>query len=219
MKNTHLKNLGMLSVVALIIGVCFYFSKNMNSDFNTKIAHGETSLESTSGGIATPVVATSSLDKISADISFLANLTSLEKIKIDTDFFNSKVFVSLKDNSVNIEKVNPGRLNPFAPIENTPITEVVSTEKIVTVAPSSVTDKSVILNGIINTTDGVTDIYFEYGKTNTLGTMTETVKTSLVGSFLKNVLGLSPKTNYFFKACAKINNITNCGETIPFTTK
>lgn len=219
MKKTHRKTLGMLLIVTLIIGACFHFSKNMNFASITNIAHGASDLESTSGGITTPVSTTSANDKISADISFLTNLTSLGNIKIDTNFFKDKAFTSLKDNSVTITKVEPGRINPFAPIENASIEVTIPVSKVITGNPTQITDKTAVLNGTINVTGGVTDIYFEYGKTETLGTVTENLKPSLVGSFIKNILGLTPKTNYFFRSCAKINGVANCGEAVSFSTK
>lgn len=219
MKKTHHKNLGIILIITLILGVCFHFSKNMNFASITNVAHGATSLESTSDGVTTPVTTTSADDKISADISFLTNLTSLGNIKIDTSFFKDKAFVSLKDNRVIINKVEPGRINPFAPIENVSVDTTIPVSKVITGNGTQITDKTAVLNGTINVVDGVTDLYFEYGKTETLGTVTETIKPSLVGSFIKNILGLTPKTNYFFRSCAKINSVANCGEIISFSTK
>ncbi|MDP4033348.1 MAG: hypothetical protein Q8P60_10935, partial [Pseudorhodobacter sp.] len=103
--------------------------------------------------------------------------------------------------------------------DNSKINNFLLTTKVVTDQSTQITDKTAVLNGTINTVVGVTDTYFEYGTTVDLGTITATVKQSLVGTFIKNVLGLTPKTNYFFKACAKINNIASCGEVVSFTTK
>lgn len=44
-------------------------------------------------------------------------LSLLNKIKLDTDFFNSKSFKSLDDFSVQLPSLEPGRNNPFAPLE------------------------------------------------------------------------------------------------------
>lgn len=216
MKKTHNKTtLIMFTIVILIIGICFHFSKNLNSGVIARVVYGAT-LESSS----TDTVTSSGSSKISEDISFLTTLIgSLEKIKIDTDFFTSKLFLSLKDNSISIGSVEPGRINPFFPMENSNINNTVFSLKVITDLPTEITDKEVMLNGTINTTDGVTNVYFEYGKTNTLGTVVTTIEPSLIGAFIKNILGLTPKTNYFYKACAKINNIANCGEIVSFSTK
>lgn len=44
-------------------------------------------------------------------------LSLLNKIKLDTDFFNSKSFKSLDDFSVQLPSLESGRSNPFAPLE------------------------------------------------------------------------------------------------------
>lgn len=205
-----------ISTVALFIGgVYLYFSNDLNSTL-TPVAFGS-SLESSTGAV--PLSAPVSVgDKISSDISFLTTLVSLKNIKIDTALFTNKSFNALENNAVKIEPVVAGRINPFAPISTNKTSSVVSVSKVVTDQPTQITDKTVSLNGTINTINGVTDTYFEYGTTTNLGTVTATVKQSLVGTFIKNVLGLTPKTGYFFKACAKINGIATCGEVVSFTT-
>jgi len=45
-------------------------------------------------------------------------LSLLNKIKLDTDFFNSKSFKSLDDFSVQLPFLESGRSNPFAPLSN-----------------------------------------------------------------------------------------------------
>ena len=203
-------------IVILIGGAYLYFSNDLNSGTIVPVAFGS-SLTSSTGVESFP--ASSFIgDKISSDISFLTTLVSLKKIKIDTSLFTNKSFNALQNNAVKIEPVIAGRINPFAPIDANMISNILSTSKVVTDQPTQVTDKTAVLNGTINTVSGVTDTYFEYGTTVNLGIVTAIVKQSLVGTFIKNVLGLTPKTNYFFKACAKINNIAFCGEVVSFTT-
>jgi hypothetical protein len=176
-------------------------------------------LASSSGTEIVPL-SDSSVDKISSDIAFLTTLVSLKRIKIDTKLFSNQSFNALENNSVKIEPVKPGRVNPFAPVGTDKVNgnNAISVAQVITDQPTQITDKTVIFNGTINTTNGVTDTYFEYGTTMNLGTVTPIVKQSLVGTFIKNVLGLTPKTNYFYKACAKINKIASCGEVVSFTT-
>lgn len=213
MKKTYRKFL-IISTIFIFIGITYiYFSNNLNT---TPIAFGS-SLTSSDGTEVIPV-SDGSVDKISSDISFLTTLVSLKKIKIDTAIFTNKSFNALQNNAVKIEPVVPGRINPFAPIEVSNTNNIVSTSKVITDAPTQITDKTAVLNGTINTVSGVTDTYFQYGTTTNLGTVTPTVKQSLVGTFIKNVLGLTPKTNYFYKACAKINGTATCGDVVSFTT-
>lgn len=206
-----------ISTIALFIGgVYLYFSNDLNIEAIVPVAFGSSLASST--GVNVLPVSLSPKDKISSDISFLTTLVSLKKIKIDTTLFTNKSFNALENNAVKIEPVIPGRINPFAPIDINKTNNVVSTPKVVTDQPTQITDKTVVLNGTINTLSGVTNTYFEYGTTMNLGTVTATVKQSLVGTFIKNVLGLTSKTNYFFKACAKINKVAFCGDVVSFTT-
>ena len=211
-----------ISTVALVLGGAYmYFSNDLSSTEIVPKAFGS-SLTSSSGVISDN---SSSLekDKISADIAFLTTLVSLKKIKIDTSLFTNKSFNKLQNNMVKIEQVTPGRINPFAMLGVLPGSSIsptsTSTSKVVTDAPTQITEKSAVLNGTINAVTSSTDsAYFEYGPTPTLGTTTPIVKQSLVGTFIKSVLGLTSKTDYFYKACAKINNTVACGEVVSFTT-
>jgi len=217
MKIIYKKFLIVSTIAIFIGGVYLYFSGNLNSETIIPVALGS-SLSSSTGTVTTSETSSSVGDKISSDISFLTTLVSLKKIQIDTSLFTNESFKLLKNNVVKIEPVTAGRVNPFAPISATKPNTVVTTPSVVTDQPTQITDKTAILNGTVNTTSGVTDTYFEYGKTATLGSITLTVEQSLVGTFIKNVSGLTPKTNYFFKACAKINNVALCGEVVSFTT-
>jgi CCR4-NOT transcriptional regulation complex NOT5 subunit len=211
-----------ISTIALFMGgVYLYFSNDLSSKDIVPVAFGS-SLTSSNGSTSAEAAEVSQGEKISSDVSFLSTLVGLKKIKIDTALFANKSFNRLENNAVQIEKVTAGRKNPFAPIgtgvSSSSGSASTSTSKVVTDQPTQITDKTVVFNGTINTTSGVTDIYFEYGTTTDLGTLTALVKQSLVGTFIKNILDLTPKTNYFYRACAKINNVVNCGDVVPFTT-
>lgn len=212
------KHKNILIIFLVIIstsGAYLFFSNDLNSEKIVPVAFGSSLVSTTT----TTDIPLSSLDgKIASDISFLTTLVSLKKINIDTTIFTNNFFNALKNNSVQIDPVVPGRANPFSPIEGE--NNTIMTSNIITDLPTQITDKTVILSGTINITNGVTDTYFEYGTTEqSLNNITTTAKPSLVGNFVKNVLGLTPKTIYYYKACAKINNLPVCGEIISFTTK
>ena len=213
MKNIYNKFLIISTILLFIGGIYLYLSKDLNSETIVPIALGS-SLESSN--VATPV--DTSKENIDSNISFLTKLASLKKINIDTTLFESTAFNSLKNNSVEIEKVAVGRVNPFAPTVDDSVNTSLPVSNVVTNQPTQVTDKTAILNGTLNITNNVTDLYFEYGNKPELGTTSEKIKQSLVGTFVKSISGLTSKTTYFFKACAKINNIASCGEVISFTT-
>lgn len=217
MKRAYNKFLVISTIFLALGGAYLYFSNNLNSEIIVPKAYGS-SLVSSDG--TSPVATTVPLsEKISSDISFLTTLTSLNKIKIDTSLFSDKSFSVLQNNAVKIDPVAPGRVNPFAPITNaTDTNNVVFTPNVTTDDPTSITNNAVVLNGTTNTLGGITDTYFEYGPTATLGTVVHTVKPSLVGTFIKNVLGLTPKTNYFYKACVKVNAVALCGDVVSFNT-
>jgi len=216
MKTKYGKFLIVSTIFILVGGVYLYFSKNLNSENIVPIAYGS-DLSSSSG--ADSSVTTSFIgNDIESDISFLTTLVSLKSINIDITLFSNKSFNALVNNAVKIEPVIPGRQNPFAPIDSINNGSVVPVSNIVTEQPTEITDKTATLNGTVNIASGVTDTYFKYGTTENLGTVTTIVKQSLVGTFIKNVLGLTPKTTYFFKACAKVNNIELCGDIVSFTT-
>lgn len=209
MKKDYTKILISISAIFLIFGLFTFYSTNSPFNLLNKFVYGA-SLDSTSSP--------SSSSKVSSDTFFLSALTSLGKIKIDQEFFQSEVFKSFVDNSVAINPVPPGRDNPFAPIgggiNSTP---VLSETKVITNQPSQILSNSAILNGIINIS-GVSSGYFKYGNTEDLKSLTEVTQSSVNGLFNKNILKLEPKTKYFFQACIKISNVESCGEVISFTT-
>jgi hypothetical protein len=156
-------------------------------------------------------------DAIGVDTAFLLKLTTLTKIRIDTSIFSDHAFQALNDNTVNLEPVAPGRPNPFAPIDTLVPVTASSLSPVVTSQATQVTSKTAILNGTINIA-GVSSTYFEYGPTEALGKLTPPVKQSLIGTFVTNVTGLSPKTTYFFRAVAKAGTVPIYGDIASFNT-
>lgn len=118
MKKIYNKFLIISTISLFIGGVYLYFSNNLNSDTILPVAVGS-SLDSSNdvNSDDSKEEDVSSLKKVNSDISFIKTLSSLKKIKIDTELFGDLNFSSLKDNRVNIGKVEAGRLNPFAPIQ------------------------------------------------------------------------------------------------------
>jgi len=205
----------------LVLGSGYlYISEEIRSGSLFGVAQGSSLASTTEDGTTSDTTATTSTNsKITSDISFLSTLVSLKKIKIDQTIFANNLFTRLKSNSVSIGTSIPGRPNPFAPIDESKITQTTTTPRVVTNQATQITATSAILNGVVSSANGVTDTYFEYGTTETLGQSTNMVKQqSLVGTFIKNILDLSSKTTYFFKACAKINGASVCGNIVSFTT-
>lgn len=216
MKTRYNKFLIVSTFFLILGGVYLYYSNDIKSNGVIPVAFGSSLVSST--GVS-PSTALSVEDQISSDISFLTTLVSLKKMNIDITLFTNPSFKLLKNNAVIIEPVVAGRSNPFSPINNTNTINSTPIALVVTDLPTQITDKTASLNGTINTLSNVTDTYFDYGLTDALGTMTPIAKPSLVGSFIKNISGLTPQTTYFFKACAKINNTKVCGDVSSFTTQ
>jgi hypothetical protein len=220
MKKTYHKFLIISTVAIFFSGAYIYFSNDLKNEAFVPVAFG--SSLSSSNEVDNTTSTSPLSEKLAEDISFLTTLVSLKNITIDTNFFENNSFKILQDNRVKleIESVNPGRLNPFSPINTSAVNNIKNTSSgVVTDLPTQITETTAVLNGTINTSSKVTDIYFEYGPTEALGTLTSTVKQSLVGTFIKTVSGLNPQTTYFSKACVKINNTALCGEVVSFTTK
>lgn len=205
MNKIYHKFLIVFTILIIFSCVYFYFSKSVRSE-----AALSSSLD--------PSLTNNSLvtsDQINNDIAFITTLTSLNGIKIDTTLFNDRAFQSLNNNIVQLESVTPGRPNPFAPINS--LNDAFS-YPIITNNPLEIKDKTAVLSGRTNTVNGVTDAYFEYGSTETLGIKTPKVTISLIGSFVFNITNLDSKTNYFYKACAKVGSSTICGDIVTFET-
>ncbi|MCX6754244.1 MAG: hypothetical protein NTU81_00210 [Candidatus Nomurabacteria bacterium] len=218
MKKRHNKFLIISTIILVSGGVYLYSSGNSSKDSIVPVAFGASLVSSTGAG--SPDVNPALAGDTGSDIAFLNTLVSLKKIKLGVDLFSTDSFKSLKNNSVKIESVKPGRMNPFAPISAAEVVVVGTTPMVATDQPTDITDKTVVLNGTVNATTAVTDTYFEYSSSLLPATTIVAIsKLSLVGTFVKTIVGLTPKTTYSFKACAKINNIANCGEVVSFTTK
>ncbi len=206
-------------IIASIIGVSLFLG--LYGQRNTKVsslAMGS-SLESTADILPGQTTSTSS-NEIYSEISFISTLSSIKSLKVDSSLFSNILFSRLKDNSVKIEPVVPGRPNPFAPISGKQ-GQSASLSRVTTTSPTQITNNSAVLNGQVNVgeNDDISDIYFEYGPTEGLGKTTTSInQTSLVGTFVKGVTGLYPRTAYFFKACARINRVVSCGDIVSFTT-
>ena len=222
-----------------LIGLVVFFSNQMKAQADNHAVSGEESRDP-----ASSTLSTKNSDQFMLDKQFLESLSLLNQIKIDSSFFMNKGFKNFKDNTVDIVPVEPGRPNPFAPVgkaspqsfpivrskafsttpttpkipatTNTP-TEAVT---VITNSPSKIWTKTVDLSGSIINTKTSPSVYFEYGPTAELGSVTPETKPKKDGSFIMNIRALTTKTMYFYRAAAKINDTqTLYGEVVTFSTK
>lgn len=151
-----------------------------------------------------------------SNLNFISTLSSIKKINIDPNFFNSNIFISLKDNSVDLESVTPGRVNPFSPIDTNNLS--FGGVSVITNDPSQVSSNSAILNGYIDLEHSFSSLYFEYGKTPNLDNKTENIEPTITGSFMANISNLSSKTTYYYRSAVDMGDGVLYGELVSFTT-
>lgn len=204
-------------IIVSIFGVYSYFYNDLRSEAATVDEEDSPLTSSLDTTTTAPNTATTS-SQVTEDTAFLMKLVSLTKIKIDASLFADKAFQLLMDNNIKLESVPYGRTNPFSPTTSS----VANTNnKIVFLLKTNpvtlVTNKSVVLNGSL---EGATsdNIYFEYGTTETLGKVTPKVIPSSIGNFASNLIGLTSKTTYFFRAVAFVNGALTLGDIMSFTT-
>lgn len=215
MKRTYNTFLIAFAVAILFFGVYVYFYNGLNAQAAAPVSSGS-AISSQNG---TPSVASADVKQSSIDTNFLLSLASLTKIKIDTSIFTDSAFRKLNDNTVTLEQVQTGRLNPFAPVGLFANTTPEQTSPITTNQPVKLTNKTAVLSGTVTSTTGVTNTYFEYGPTPTLGKLTPQATPSLIGTFITTITGLTPQTTYFYRAVAKINGTPLYGEVVSFETQ
>ncbi len=209
MKKTYHKFLIIFTLLIVIGGVYSYFSNSLTS---------EAALSSSLGESQEGDLNYTSDNKIASDIAFISSLLSLTKLNIDTTLFMNKSFQSLRDNTVKLDLGVSGRVNPFAPVGTSFNQNNVADSLVSTKDPIDIQSDTVMLSGIVNKTIGVSNAYFEYGLTEELGTKTIPTTISLIGTFISNVTELNSATTYFYKACARVDGITLCGDIVSFKT-
>lgn len=204
------------SICLLFLGVYIYFSHSMSVQAASALT-SDSSLTSNSDSNPAKDFSGSADAKIAADTAFLATLTSLTKIHIDTSIFSNEAFKKLQDNTVVLEKPDPGRTNPFAPIDGDTGGTLLSSP-VTTNEALQVTTKSAVLSGTVANPTGITATYFEYGPTPTFGKTTPSSTPSLIGTYVSTITKLAPQTTYFYRAVAKVNGTLLYGEVLSFVT-
>ncbi len=219
MNITYNKFLIVFTGLVLLGGIYTYFSNSLNVEAETVLPNNSDLSSSQNSSPFVGLRDNSTDSKIASDTAFLLKLATLTSINIDTTIFMNDAFNLLIDNSVVIDPVDPGRINPFAPIGMAVTTNAtISISPVVTNEPIQITDKTASFYGTLNSTTIPTSIYFEHGETEALGKLTPQAKLSLVGTFIFNVTGLKSKTEYFYRAVAKISGALLYGEVVSFTT-
>lgn len=214
MKKIHTTALFIVAITLIVGGLYTYFSYGESVHAEVPVSTDSSLVSQT--GVAQ---AATTSDPSSLDITFLATLSSLKTIKIDTSLFTNRAFQKLKDNTVKLDEVKTGRPNPFAPITSTATSQSVTASVVNTNQPLKVTTNTAILSGTVNNSSVGVSTYFEYGATPSLGKTTTPVAPSLIGTFITNISGLSSQTVYFYRAVVKVNGKPLYGDVVTFETQ
>ena len=213
---TNLKKIIIVIVVLVVafIAYQYFFTGSKASSSNQALTSSKSSTTTTvKANTATPQT------KVDKDTAFLSTLLSISKIKVDGTIFSSPSFSSLQDNNVPVTNEEVvGRTNPFAPLDGGKA-EVLTIDPVITIPASLITSSSATLSGSIASDIKAQSRSFELGKSETVLDQEVIVKDqSLVGTFTKNITGLSPKTTYYYRAVIKVGANKINGSVMSFTT-
>ncbi len=204
--------LGVAVIILLGVGYKYVFPSKENTTNKSPLVSSAQSPSTNSTSSA------SASKTVSKDTQFLSTLLGLSKINIDKTIFENKSFSLLEDNNVKVISDGVvGRDNPFAPFESS---ANVLVPAVSTLEASQITSNSAVLSGALGTGINSNDIFFKWGTSkDKVDRILLAESESFVGTFSKNLTGLSSKTNYYFRAVAKVGGREFTGEIISFTTK
>ncbi len=172
-------------------------------------------LTSTTGVVPLPGANTS---KVASD-EFSALLSNIKSITIDTSIFENVAYKMLRDFPVSLGSDIVGRVNPFAPVGTDIGGAPTEGVYIDTLQSGKVTSITAEFGAQVTLPDTIpVSIIFEYGTSDTFGSVTAPVTVNKNGTTLVTVTKLLPETNYFVRAIAVRGPLTTTGNTTSFTT-
>ena len=199
-----------LIVLVIVMLVVFY---------NVFIKSSKTSSSVVTEGSAFDTISIDQLTDAEQKIGgeFLDQLLNLESMTLSGEVFETASFNNLSD--FTIELIRPGtegRPNPFAPVgEDVPF--ATPGDPVETGQVTKITNTSATLSGILAGGVSFTERFFEYGTTESLGSATTKITSSLT-PFETTLTAMSPGTTYYFRAVAKIGSAYSYGDVSSFTT-
>lgn len=151
---------------------------------------------------------------------FSSLLSSINTITIDTSFFKNPAYTLLRDYPVTLGTDVVGRVNPFAPVGSDPsVAAPQNAVSIQTLQPGKITSTSAELGAQLAVGDTTpTMVVFEYGTTDTFGSVTSPVAATKSGTTLVTISKLTPDTTYFVRAIAVRGAETTTAQTMSFIT-
>lgn len=177
-------------------------------------------LSSTAGMTSSPLPpsAASSSGAAEGVTDFAGMLSSVKSINIDTAIFSSPAYKALRDHPISLGTDIVGRTNPFAPVGSdsgsAPINPTVQT-----LQPGKITSASAELSAQVSfSTTAPVSVVFQYGPSDTFGSVTSPQTLSKSGTAVATISGLIPDTTYHVQAVAVVGSTTTTGNTMTFTT-
>ncbi len=171
-------------------------------------------LTSTTGMIPLPgAPSTTSADEFSKVLSSIKNIT------IDTSVFQNRAYIALRDYPVTLGSETVGRVNPFAPIGVDSASPVAQDTLVQTLQAGKITKATAEVGAQLTLASSApVTVVFEYGTTDTFGSVTEPVTATKSGTVLATLNGLTPGTTYYTRAVAISGASTTTGNTTSFVT-
>ncbi len=146
-------------------------------------------------------------------------LSTIKNITIDTSIFQNRAYTLLRDYPVTLGSDVVGRADPFAPIGSDAYAPVVENVSIQTLQTGKITKTTAEAGAQVTVTAGVpTAVVFEYGTSDTFGSVTAPVNVTKSGTVLANLINLSPQTQYFVRAVAVRGSVTTTANITSFIT-
>lgn len=210
-KKTKTFAIVVLIIAALIFAVSFFpGDKSAVSNNNSNV----NPLTSTTGNIPLP----GAPNTTTSNDEFSKVLSSIKNIYIDTSIFQNRAYILLRDFPVSLGTDVVGRNNPFAPIGVD--SSVVEQDVVVQTLQAGKVTKNTAEAGaqVTLTTTAPVNVIFEYGTSDTFGSVTSPILVTKNMAVLSTIKGLDPDTTYYVRAVAVVGSTTVTSNTTSFVT-
>lgn len=202
--------LGVVGAVILII----VLSSLLKSKETPTTSNPANLLTSTTGVVPLPgASSTTSADEFSKVLSSIKNIT------IDTSVFQNRAYIALRDFPVTLGTDTVGRVNPFAPIGVDSSLPAAQDTVVQTLQTGKITKSTAEVGAQLTLSSSApVTVVFEYGTTDTFGSVTEPIMATKSGTVLSTLSGLTPGTLYYARAVAITGANTTTANTTSFIT-
>lgn len=202
--------LGVVGAIVLII----VLASLLKSKKTPTTANPSNLLTSTTGIVPLPgASSTTSADEFSKVLSSIKNIT------IDTSVFQNRAYIALRDFPVTLGSDTVGRVNPFAPIGVDSALPVTQDTVVQTLQTGKITKATAEVGAQVTLASSApVTVVFEYGTTDTFGSVTQPVTATKSGTVLSTLTDLTPATTYYTRAVAISGSVTTTGNTTSFVT-